>query len=284
MANPSLKDKDGTGIIDPKLLEADLQDAMNQPSRKPEYMAKTLDVWTIATTSWISIDKFKPPEQVDLSAFDKSPCYGALDLSSVNDWTAYTLCFPTQGSDFYFKHRFYIPYNTVQERFKKENINILAWIDAGLVTVCNNDTIDYSYIFNDIKKDLETYDIKEIAYDGWRASELVKQIEDEMSQITTFAYPQSLKHMSGPTKNLEKLILDKNIATDCQEIIRWMLGNVQIKIDNNGNYKPLKDYRSSTNRIDGIITMIMSLDRAMVNKEADYSGKYTFEDILEVFK
>jgi phage terminase large subunit-like protein len=282
MANPSLKDKEGRGIIDPKLLDQDLLDAMNQPSHKPDYLAKTLNVWTVGTSSWIPLEKCRFSDTIDFSLFDgkKCPCYGALDLSSVNDWTAYTLCF-NKDDRFYFKHRFYIPYSTVNERYRKENINILKWIDQGQVTVINSETIDYDRIFNDIKEDYETFDIREIAYDNWGTRDLINAIDDAIPNIATFSLGQSLRFLGPPTKELEKRILDRKIETDCKEIITWMLSNVRIKPDANGNYKPLKEYTSSSGRIDGVITMIMSLDRCLENKPKVTNA--SFDDILRLF-
>jgi phage terminase large subunit-like protein len=278
-ANPSIREKD-TGIIEPKLLEQDLQDAINQPSHKQDYLAKTLNVWTVGTSSWISLDKWEQPDKIDFSIFKHKPCYGALDLSSVNDWTAYTLCFKKDDT-YYFKHRFYIPYSTIQERYRKENINIIKWVDTGLVTAIPSETIDYTYILNDIQNDYKEFDIKEIAYDNWGSRELINDINDEMPNIVLIPYSQSLKQMSQPTKELERQILNKNVITDCNEIIMWMIGNVAIKPDINNNYKPVKDFKSSTKRIDGIITMIMALDRNLANKEE--ISTTDFNDILKLF-
>jgi phage terminase large subunit-like protein len=282
MANPSLKDREGRGIIEPKLLDQDLHDSINQPSHKPDYLAKTLNEWTVGTSSWIPVEKCRFPETVDFSPFGKKkcPCCGALDLSAVNDWTAYTLCF-NKDDRFYFKHKFYIPYATVNERYRKENINILKWIDQGMITVINSETIDYDYIFTDIKKDYEAFDIREIAYDNWGSRYLIDEVADNMPSIAVFPFGQSLKSLGQPTKELEKRILEREIETDCKEIITWMLSNVQIKPDPNGNYKPLKNYSSSTGRIDGVITMIMSLDRCLANKVV--SKEVSFKDILNLF-
>jgi phage terminase large subunit-like protein len=281
MANPSLKDREGRGIIDPKLLEQDLRDSVNQPSHKPDYLAKTLNVWTTGASSWIPVEKLRFPDGADFSLFGgkKHPCWGALDLSALNDWTAYTLCFNKEDR-FYFKHRFYIPYSTVDGRYRKENINILKWIDRGLVTVINGETIDYTRILDDVKKDYEVFDIREIAYDNWGSRHLVNDIADSMPNIDVFSFPQGLKFMSQPTKELEKRILERKIETDCGEIITWMLGNVRIKPDPNGNYKPLKNYPSSSGRIDGVITMIMSLSRCLANRN---NGNASFEDVLKLF-
>jgi phage terminase large subunit-like protein len=96
-------------------------------------------------------------------------CCGALDLSSVSDFTAYTLCFYKEGK-YYFKHRFYVPESTIQKRYKSENINIQDWVNKGIVTAIPGKVIDTSYVFNDIYNDAEYFNIYEIAYDKWSAS------------------------------------------------------------------------------------------------------------------
>jgi phage terminase large subunit-like protein len=276
-ANPSID-----AIIDRKILEQDLQDALSTTSHQPDYIAKTLNRWTSENLSWISLQKWEKsqPENIDFDLFKELNCYGSLDLSSVGDFTAYSLCFPKDGK-YYFKHRFYIPEETLFERYKKENIGILEWTQKGIVKAIQGETIDYDVILNDVKQDYATYKIKEVAYDPWGSRDLVNKINDEMNNIVLIPYSQSLKQLSQPTKQYEKLILEGKII-DPNPVIKWMVQNVKMKPDANGNYKPLKDYKASTKRIDGIITSIISLDRAMENKGME--TKRDFSDLLSLFK
>jgi hypothetical protein len=55
-----------------------------------------------------------------------------------------------------------------------------------------------------------------------------------------------------------------------------------VKPDVNNNYKPLKEYKSSTKRIDAVISSIMAIDRANQNEDAvNTNGK--IEDVLMLF-
>jgi phage terminase large subunit-like protein len=270
-ANPSL----GL-ILDERKFINDLNDALITPSHQPEYLAKTLNIWSTGTTSWIPLQSWEQAsKQGDKIDFTKRKCYGSFDLSSVGDFTAYTLCFENEDN-YYFRHRFYIPLDTVKERYRKENIGIIEWIRDGIVTAIPGPTIDYDYIYEDITKDYEAYDIQEIAYDSWGSRELTKKIEDTMPNLPLIPYPQNLKRMGQPTKQYEKLVLEKKII-DQNPVMKWMVQNVVIKPDANGNYKPLKEARASTKRIDGVITSIISLDRCIAGK---ISNKITFEDLM----
>jgi len=69
--------------------------------------------------------------------------------------------------------------------------------------------------------------------------------------------------MSAPTKELERLLLDKKLRHGGHPVLRWMAMNVAVMQDPAGNMKPAKD--KSTERIDGIVALIMALGRACLS-------------------
>ena len=68
--------------------------------------------------------------------------------------------------------------------------------------------------------------------------------------------------MAAPTRELEKLIVSKKLAHGGNPVTRWMAANVAVAQDPAGNLKPAKD--KSTERIDGIVALIMAIGRALV--------------------
>jgi phage terminase large subunit-like protein len=166
------------------------------------------------------------------------------------------------------------------EKYRVENINIKQWIDKGIVTATPGATIDYEYIKKDIINDSVKYNIAELAYDNWNSNKLIDSLDEIIPNTVLIQFNQSLKQMSGPSKEYEKIILEDKII-DPNPVSKWMVGNAVIKVDINGNYKPLKEYKSSTKRIDGVITSIMAIDRA--NQNEDVNTNVKFEDILKLF-
>ena len=67
--------------------------------------------------------------------------------------------------------------------------------------------------------------------------------------------------MSPQTKELIKLTLEKKIAHGGHPVMRWMADNIFIRTDTTGNIKA--DKEKSTEKIDGVIALIMALDRAI---------------------
>lgn len=261
-ANPSLGN-----FLKQEILENDLSDALTLIAHSPDFKAKTCGIWVSAVSNWIPIQKWERNKNYifDEAQLDGRDCCAAFDLSSVNDFTALTLYFQLEDGKYYPKHFFYVPSETVMERYKKENINILSWIQSGIVKSIEGSTIDQNVIFDDIISLSKKYHIKEIAYDRWQSSLLTEKISSEIDSVL-IEYDQSLKSMGPATKRFEKAILDGEIV-DNNPVMQWMLSNVRIQRDRNDNYKPLKEYASSGRRIDGVITSIMAFDRLVENKD-----------------
>jgi phage terminase large subunit-like protein len=276
-ANPSIY-----AIIDKKILEQDLQDALGQPSHQTDYKAKTLNIWTNEVSNWIPLNKWDTiirNTQTDIGEFTGQNCYIGMDLSSVGDFTAYTKCFFKEGK-YYLYHKFYIPTEQVFEKYRVENINIKEWIDYGIVKAIPGPTIDYDYIIEDIKKDNDLFNIVELAYDKWNSNKLIDSLEDLIPKTLLIEFDQSLRKMSPNTKDFERLILEDKIV-DANPCAKWMVSNCVIKPDVNGNYKPLKSGKSSTKRIDSAISSIMALSRCLENEGNNINKD--FNNVLSLF-
>ena len=71
--------------------------------------------------------------------------------------------------------------------------------------------------------------------------------------------------IAAPTRELEKLIVSRKLAHGDNAVTRWMAANLAVAQDPAGNLKPAKD--RSTERVDGIVALIMAIGRAMVAQE-----------------
>ena len=76
-------------------------------------------------------------------------------------------------------------------------------------------------------------------------------------------FGQGFSSMSAPTKELERLILEKKIAHNGHDVLRWNIDNLVVETDAAGNIKPSK--RKATEKIDGAVALVMSLSRALLN-------------------
>nr|DAG19119.1 MAG TPA: Terminase large subunit [Caudoviricetes sp.] len=94
--------------------------------------------------------------------------------------------------------------------------------------------------------------------------------------FTVAPFGQGFKDMSPASKELMKLALEGRLAHGGHPVLAWMADNITVRQDPAGNIKP--DKQKSTEKIDGIVALIMALDRAIRNSgsedaESVYDGR-----------
>jgi phage terminase large subunit-like protein len=75
--------------------------------------------------------------------------------------------------------------------------------------------------------------------------------------LNVVAFGQGYASTSAPSKELEKLVLGKELRHKGHPVLRWCASNVMVETDAAGNIKPSK--RKSTDRIDGIVALVMAI-------------------------
>ena len=70
-------------------------------------------------------------------------------------------------------------------------------------------------------------------------------------------YSQSLKNMSAPTKEFEKIVASGRLEHFNNPVLRWMIGNVMLIVDTNDNIRP--DKKRSREKIDGVVAIIIAI-------------------------
>jgi len=193
-------------------------------------------------------------------------CYGGLDLSTKVDISALALWFPEVATMLL---RFWCPGDRIVPRSKKDRVPYDAWERDGWLTATDGNVIDYDVIRADVKALAERFQIEELAYDPWNATQLATQLaEDGFTMVET---RQGMKSLSEPSKEFESLIVSRKIRHGGNPVLRWMVSNVGKKQDENENIRPVKT--SDKLRIDGVVAGIMALSRSITNN----SGASTYE-------
>ena len=134
----------------------------------------------------------------------------------------------------------------------------------------------YGYIEKFIERLGERFNIREIAFDRWGAVQMVQNLEG--MGFTVVPFGQGFASMSPPTKELMKLVLEKNIAHGGHPVLRWNMDNIFIRTDPAGNIKA--DKEKSTEKIDGAIALIMALDRAIRCGNEEVGSVYDERGVL----
>ena len=250
-------------------LEKRIQAALLSPAKQNKIKTKNLNIWTQAETRWIHEETWNACGfPVNIEALDGRKCYAGVDLSASQDITAVVLCFPPKekGEKYQFIYRFFIPGDNIIERERKDKVPYSYWIEKGYIVTTHGNCIDYDFIEQQILIDAEKYQIQEIAYDPWKAIEIVNHLKE--AGFTMVSINQRYSGMASPTDTFEKKMLGKEIAHDNNPVMIWMVSCTEVKSDRQGNIMPMKPQRDKTGkRIDGVVASIMALDRAVRHEE-----------------
>ena len=246
-----------------------IQEALNSPAKQNKILTKNLNIWTQAESRWILDEVWKTCGfRINRKALAGRECFLGMDLSASQDITALVLCFPPKekGEKYQFLFRFFIPGDNLIERERKDKVPYSYWVKKGFITITPGNVIDYDFIEQQILLDAKKYQIKEIAYDPWKAQEIVNHLtEDGFTMVPIF---QRYSGMAGLTDIFEKKVLAKQIAHANNPIMRWMIACTEVKSDRQGNIMPMKPRReTSGKRIDGVVASIMGLGRAVIHTE-----------------
>jgi phage terminase large subunit-like protein len=153
------------------------------------------------------------------------------------------------------------------------------WQKQGYIEATTGNVVDYSFVRARINELAEDFDIQEIAYDPWNATQLAIEL-GEQDGFEVIKFRQGFKTMSEPSKELERLVLCAKLAHGSNPVIRWMIGNVAVATDPAGNIKFNKE--KSREKIDGVITMVMSMARAQYGQAFKKESKYEETGLTEL--
>jgi phage terminase large subunit-like protein len=256
-ANPSL----GHTIPIEKVRDA-FNSAKENPAEENIFRQLRLNQWVKQSVRWMPMDIWeKCSFAVDIDKLQGRECYGGLDLSSTNDITAFVLIFPPTPTDdkYYVLPFFWIPEENLKLRVRRDHVPYDVWAKQGFLKTTEGNVIHYGFIESFIEDLGKKYNIKQIAFDRWGAVQMVQNLEG--LGFTVVPFGQGYKDMSPPTKELMKITLEKKIAHGGHPVLSWMMDNVYVRTDPAGNIKP--DKEKSTEKIDGVVALIMALDRAI---------------------
>ncbi len=255
-ANPSL----GVTIRESDFAR-ECQEAQESIAKENVFKRYRLNIWTQQATRWLKM------EQWDSCSGDLRPddlqgkkCFAGLDLASTKDVAALVLVFPL-GNLFAVLPFFWVPEVSAEKRQRNDGVKYLTWAKAGLLELTPGEAIDTDYIRTRLNLLAAEYQIEKIGVDRWNAMDLIKNLKADGFNLEGFG--QGFKSMTGPTKELEKLVIGRRLVHWGNPVLRWMAGNVSVETDAAANLKPSKE--KSSEKIDGIVATIMALGMWMAN-------------------
>ena len=256
-SNPSLGETIGIDKV-----EAACESAKQNPAEENSFRQLRLNQWVKQTVRWMPMEKWDACSfPVSERELEGRVCYGGLDLSSTTDLTSFVLVFPPEDDEGKYEilPYYWVPEETLDLRVRRDHVPYDVWEKQGYIRTTEGNVVHYGFIEKFIEELGTRFNIREIAFDRWGATQMVQNLED--MGFTVVPFGQGFGSMSSPTKELFKLTLERRLAHGGHPVLRWNIDNVTIRTDPAGNIK--MDKAKSTEKIDGAIATVMALDRAI---------------------
>lgn len=247
-------------------LERQCDRAKQIPREQNEFRRKRCNEWTEQAERWLDLALW---DGCDGDTDDSAGrmCFGGLDLSTTTDLSALALLFPNGDGSYDLDMRFWCPEEGIQKRSQADKVPYDVWARQGYLTPTPGNVVDYEYIELEVEELASRYQIVELGFDPWNATQLATRLLQKGANVVKVA--QGYQTLSEPSRELEKLLMGGLLRHGGHPVLRWMAANVAVQEGPNGSIRPSKD--RSHERIDGIVAVVIALSRAMVHQQAAVS-------------
>jgi phage terminase large subunit-like protein len=152
----------------------------------------------------------------------------------------------------------YLPESAIEEDVS--NSQYAGWVESGFITATPGAIIDFEYIELDMQEWASTFQISEVAYDPFQATQFSTRMSAE--GFTMVEMRPTVLNFSEPMKELEALVLSGRFHHTGDPVLAWAVSNVVCHLDKKDNIYPTKE--RPENKIDPVVALIMALARAIL--------------------
>ncbi len=223
-----------------------------------------LNIWQQSSSPWISVHDWSQCPSMEGDLPEGEPTFAAFDLSSVTDFTAWMLYQP--GEVPRCRGHYWITPKRAKELAGQFEIPIFEWVSQGWVTLSTSDRIVYSQVHRQMEADIERHKIGYVAYDRKFAGDTVDFLMNDQG-VEVLPLAQGSMTLGSPCRELEAMVIARQLDNRCDPVLAWMIGNTSVKRDTNDGIMPVKSPGGTRKHIDGVIALVMAIYVAMANPD-----------------
>lgn len=247
-------------------------EAKEKPSQHAEFRIKRLNRPSSVARGWVNLTKWREnTDAVDLEWLADHPCWGGLDLASTTDLCSFRLVWAVEGVLYTHGWRF-VPSAAVRNRTQRGLIPFAGWVQKGLLIESGVEAIDYSAVEAQIIRAAERFQIVDVGYDAWNASQTAQRLGEAGLEMVKFV--QGPKSYHPAMKAVEVAYLEGRLAHGNDPILNWNASNMVARRDANLNNAP--DKSRASEKIDDFCALLMAVGRML---EGEGAG-----DLLEALR
>jgi phage terminase large subunit-like protein len=254
-ANPAFGD-----FLNAQEVMSTAHDAARMPAREAQYRNLILNQRVEVNDPFISRSVWQACNDAPRSLLGV-PVFAGLDLSSVNDLTAFVMIGSVAGV-WQVHATFWLPSEGLLEKARSDRTPYDMWVKQGFLETTPGSTISYEYVAELLKATFDKYDIRKLAFDRWNMKHLIPWLEKAGFSSSVIAerfveFGQGTASMSPALRDLEQLILDKKLAHGDHPVLAMCAACAVVEGKDDANRKLSKN--KSSGRIDGMVALAMAV-------------------------
>lgn len=180
----------------------------------------------------------------------------AIDLSESDDFSAVTMgMYDAVAKSFFFHTAYFFPEGALPGHPNEKMYRV--WAEKGHLTLTEGEVIDYRAIVNYVLKLNQHVRILGIGYDPWKSQEVINMLSASGAGNVIKGVKQTYGNFTAPVESFEHGAKTGHVFINDNPINAYCFGNAVLDMDKLENCKPIK--RKQTQKIDGVITMLMCL-------------------------
>ena len=180
----------------------------------------------------------------------------AIDLSESDDFSAVTMgMYNAQTKSFSFHTAYFFPEGALPGHPNEKLYR--TWAERSFLILTDGDVIDYRVIVDYVLRLNQCVRILGIGYDPWKSQEVINMLAASGAGNVIKGVRQTYGTFTAPVESFEHGAKTGHILINDNPINAYCFGNAVLDTDKQDNCKPIK--RKQTQKIDGVITMLMTL-------------------------
>ena len=243
-----------------------IEDAKISAATRAFVLAKDFNIKQNSAAAWLTEDVIVNKATFVAEEFRGQFYIGGFDFSETTDLTAAVALFVNPYThDKHAMSMYFVP-ETKAEALLEDNPlnperkNYVEWARRGLVTICPGTEVDPDAVIAWFVGLLKNYSVRplKIGFDNWHAKGIKDGLSAAFGAEVLERIGMDFMSLNGAMSSLESDLTLKKLNYGDNEITRWNLRNVALKLNNIGLKMPVKKYGSPKNRIDGAVALMIA--------------------------
>jgi phage terminase large subunit-like protein len=224
--------------------------------RSTNFLDAPRDQLDASATPWLDMAIWDEGAQfTELDEIDPGTrAWLGVDLSATTDLTAVVAVFE-HADGFLAVPWFAVPLEGARRRAERDGVNYPLWIDQGHIVATEGAVVDYQAVEAWVEGLAERFRVEAIAIDRWNSTATTTRLTEQGLPVVRFG--QGYASMSPACKEVERLVLARQLRHTGCPVLRWCMANVAIAQDPAGNIKI--DRAKAKDKVDGAVALAMAI-------------------------